>query len=118
MRESGSRISYNARVTQPPRERALGERQFHLLMGGLFLGSTLIDPAMRAVTTDWDPPVVTWLTLAIGMAWIGRYTIWRTGHLEHEIRVLRDRVDTLEDWRRREEYRQASPVRRDPDGPH
>ncbi len=89
------------------------ERNFHLLMGGLFLSSLVLDPAMRSIMPEWKPPAVGFVTLAVGLVWIGRYTWWRTGAHDREVKRLRERLDALEDRLERvEETQRADRARR------
>lgn len=74
----------------------LGERPFHWLMGALFLGSTFLDPAMRAVTSAWSPPQVSLMTLVIGLIWVGLFAGYRGKNLEDRLRVLEDRAQRAE----------------------
>lgn len=74
----------------------LGERPFHFLMGALFLGSTFLDPAMRALTGAWSPPEVSLLTVVLGMIWVGLFAGYRGKNLEDRLRVLEDRAQRAE----------------------
>ena len=74
----------------------LGERPFHWLMGALFLGSTFLDPAMRAITPAWQPPEVSLITLVIGLIWVGLFAGYRGKNLEDRMRVLEDRTERAE----------------------
>ncbi len=74
----------------------LGERPFHWLMGALFLGSTFLDPAMRAVTAAWSPPQISLMTLVVGLIWVGLFAGYRGKNLEDRMRVLEDRLQRSE----------------------
>ena len=76
--------------------KSIEERNFHLLMGGLFMTSILLDPAIASVLDSWNPPDVTFVTLAVGLVWVGRYAAWRSSRADATIRELRERVDRLE----------------------
>ncbi|MEM7202039.1 MAG: hypothetical protein AAF628_17355 [Planctomycetota bacterium] len=71
----------------------LGERGFHLLMGALVLGSTLMDRILLSALPAWDPPVVSLLTLAIGLVWVALFAAYRGRNLEERMRVLEDRLE-------------------------
>jgi hypothetical protein len=76
--------------------RSLKERNFHLLMAGLLLTSCFLDPAVRSVVPDWNPPRVGMVTLALALVWLGRWLAWRGDRLDDQIRVLKDRAERLE----------------------
>lgn len=76
--------------------QAIQERNFHLLMGGVFLTSLVLDPALRSVMPAWHPPEVSFVTLVVGLVWLGRYFAWQTSNNSRRIKALRDRVDELE----------------------
>ena len=71
----------------------LGERGFHMLMGGLLLGSTFFDRAMQALSPAWNPPQISLLTLALGLVWVALFAGYRGRNLEDQLRVLDDRLE-------------------------
>lgn len=84
--------------------RTLGENGFHLLMGALLIGSSFLDPALRALVPTWRPPEVSFVTVVLGLIWVGRFTTSRIHDLADKLRVLEDRTErgerkiaTLED---------------------
>ncbi len=93
----------------------LSERGFHLLLGGLLLGSTFLDRAARALLPSWDPPQVSLLTLAIGLIWVALFAAHRGKNLEDRMRVLEDRLERSE---QRVEIHDVELARRRPDAHH
>ena len=81
--------------------KTIQERNFHLLMAGLFVTTLLVDPAMRSILESWRPPEIGFLTIIVGLVWIGRYTAWRSDVGEQQARKLRERLSAVE--RRAEE---------------
>ncbi len=74
----------------------LGERGFHFLMGALLLGSTFLDRALGSALPAWNPPLVSLLTLAVGLIWIALFAAYRGKGLEDRLRVLQDRMERAE----------------------
>jgi hypothetical protein len=98
---------------------SVSERNFHLLMGALLLGSVLLDRLMRAALPAWQMPQVTLLTLVLGLIWIGLFTVHRVRTLQERLRVLEDRLqrnerkaDALEVELKLRDGRSSSPQRR------
>jgi hypothetical protein len=85
----------------------LSERGFHLLMGGLLVGSTFLDRAMQAVTPAWNPPPVSLVTLAIGLIWVALFAGYRGRNLEQQQRALAARVERAEQQVARHDYELA-----------
>ena len=75
---------------------SLSERHFHLLMGALVVLSTFVDPVMRRVVPTWQPPEVGFLTMVLGMIWVGLFAGYRGKNLEDRMRVLEDRLERAE----------------------
>lgn len=76
--------------------RTLGENGFHWLMGALLVGSSFLDPAMRAVLPTWRPPQVSFVTLVLGLIWVGLFAAHRMHLLHDRLRVLEDRAERTE----------------------
>ncbi len=74
----------------------ISERTFHLLMGGLFLGSCFLDEGMRTAFPSWSPPEANLITMVIGMIWVARYAAWKQTTTAEKIWVIEDRVQRLE----------------------
>jgi len=72
--------------------RSLGENGFHVLMGALLIGSSFLDSAMRALVPTWRPPEVSFVTVVLGLIWVGLFTTSRIRDLGDKIRVLEDRT--------------------------
>ncbi len=78
-----------------PKAHRLHERPFHLLMGGLFIGSCFLDEGMRRAEIAWNAPQLSFISIVIGAIWLWRYFTWRDELLEERIRVLDDRCERL-----------------------
>ncbi len=74
----------------------VGERNFHLLMAGLLLASTVLDSAMRRLLPAWNPPQVGFVTLALGLVWIALFAAYRIRRLDEALRVAEARIERLE----------------------
>lgn len=85
----------------------IAERQFHFVMGALLFATTLVDPLMRSVMPSWRPPEIGFLTVVVGLVWIGRFAANRTKSLDHRTKTLEDRVRWLEDELERTEREAA-----------
>ena len=76
--------------------RTLRENGFHLLMGALLLASSFLDPAMRTLLPTWRPPQVSFVTIVLGLIWVGRFAAHRMHELLDRLRVLEDRTERNE----------------------
>jgi hypothetical protein len=74
----------------------VNERNFHWLMGALLLGSCFVDSLMRDALPTWNPPEASLVTMVIGLVWVGRFAAWRNARVGDDLRVLRDRIERLE----------------------
>jgi len=85
-------------LSQPDDARgpAVNERSFHLLMGALLFASTFFDRVVRSAIPAWNPPVVSLLTLVIGLVWVGLFAAYRVRLVDDQARVLRDRAERAE----------------------
>lgn len=95
------------------------EQNFHLMMGGVFLTTVIVEQFAQRLLPSWNPPDVGILTLVAATVWVARYAAWRNELSEEQHRVLISRVERLE--RTNEELEQIllarqAPIRRDRDG--
>jgi uncharacterized membrane protein len=74
----------------------LSERNFHVLMGALLLGSTILDRVLESATPSWNPPSVSLVTLAVGLVWVALFAGYRGRNIEQRMRVLEDRLERSE----------------------
>jgi hypothetical protein len=74
----------------------VGERNFHVAMGLLLLGSTFLDRAMAGVLPAWNPPPVGFVTLVLGLVWVALFAGYRIRRLDEALRVAEARVERLE----------------------
>ena len=65
-------------------------------MGALLFASTFLDRIVRSALPAWNPPVVSLLTLAIGLVWVALFAAYRIRLLDEQVRVLRDRAERSE----------------------
>ena len=72
-----------------------GQRNLHLLMGGLLLASFILDQKMDAIPF-WSPPPISMISLVLAMVWLGQFTL--QGHKSHadRIKVMQDRLKRAE----------------------
>ena len=75
---------------------SLGERGFHLWMGGLMVGAIVIENALPRILPIWRGPEIGLLTVVVGLVWVGRYAAWRAELDRERSRVLEDRIARLE----------------------
>jgi hypothetical protein len=75
---------------------SVGERNFHLVMGGVFGVAIVLENALPSVLPTWNPPRLGFLAFIAGLVWIGRYAAWRSELHDERDRVLAARVDRLE----------------------
>lgn len=74
----------------------VNERSFHLLMGALLFASTFFDRVVRSALPAWNPPIVSLLTLVLGLLWVGVFAAYRVRLIDEQARVLRDRAERAE----------------------
>ncbi|MBK8978961.1 MAG: hypothetical protein IPM29_23925 [Planctomycetes bacterium] len=89
------------------------ERNFHLLMGGVFVASIVAEQALAALLPTWNPPRLGFVSIVVGLVWVGRYAAWRAELDAERRRVLEDRIERLE-ARQRELERELRARHRDP----
>ncbi len=76
--------------------QSLGERQFHVLMGALLLGSLFLDRLMQNAISTWFSPSVGIVTLALGLVWVGLFAAFRARQADERVRVVEDRLERLQ----------------------
>lgn len=74
----------------------MSERSFHLLMGALLFASTFLDRLVRSALPAWNPPVVSLLTLVLGLLWVAIFAGYRVRLIDDHVRVLQDRAERAE----------------------
>ena len=75
---------------------SVSERNFHLVMGGVFFGSIVVEEAMTRILPAWNPPRLGFVAFIVGLVWIGRYAAWRAELQAEAHRVLEDRQERME----------------------
>lgn len=76
--------------------QSVGERNFHLLMGGVFLCAVILENALPEILPAWNPPQIGFVTFIVGLVWVGRYAAWRSELRAERERVLEARLERVE----------------------
>lgn len=75
---------------------SVGERNFHLVMGGVFVVAVIIENALPKILPAWSPPQLGFLAFIVGLVWVGRYAAWRSELHDERDRVVDEKVERLE----------------------
>jgi hypothetical protein len=76
--------------------RTLDERQFHLTMSVLVVGSLLLERQADHLVTGWRMPEVGLVTVTLGLCWVALFAAHRVRNLSLRIEVLADRLERTE----------------------
>lgn len=76
--------------------RTLNERQFHLTMSALVVGSLLLEREAGRLVDGWRMPEVGLVTVTLGLCWVALFAAHRVRNLHLRLEVLADRLERTE----------------------
>ena len=74
----------------------MNERRMHAVFGFLFIASVFASDQLDRYVPAWKDPKVGLLSLLIALVWLVSFFVARGTALLDEIKILRDRVERLE----------------------